>query len=341
MSTKRYIILFLCISAICGFVGSDVRADTVIPYSLDSGWIYEADYPETLELSEDPAGGIIASFDIPDGIDGGGLDASRHALPGYSLHNHGFIQLEYRSFSSEITGTPDGPDLCLEIEFYDADGVFYEIAIAFSQDAEGFYFETWFESIYSDSYFLTSVPDGLSLAEGALGIYSDSTIVLPYFMDSTGSVLFPFDAWDVSGITGTHDYRVDNDFEGDTSAGGTIIASVILERVVYDLGPLPVLPPEDPIEEILEFVEDSVEDQTLTGDGPGKSGDNRLNALINMIEEAQTLIEAGLYEEACDQLWSVYRRCDGELRPPDFVTGDAADDLADMILLIMDELGCE
>ena len=113
-----------------------------------------------------------------------------------------------------------------------------------------------------------------------------------------------------------------------------------LEQVVYDLGPPPIPPSEDPIEEILEFVEESVEDGTLTGEGPGKSADNRLNALINMLEEAQSLIEAGLYEEACGQLWSAYRKCDGESQPPDFVTGDAADDLAVMILLMMDELGC-
>jgi hypothetical protein len=98
--------------------------------------------------------------------------------------------------------------------------------------------------------------------------------------------------------------------------------------------------PIDEIEEILDFVDESVDVGTLTGDGPGNSGDNRLNALINMLEEAQSLIEAGLYDEACDQLWSTYRKCDGESRPPDFITGEAAEDLADMILLMMDELGC-
>jgi hypothetical protein len=98
--------------------------------------------------------------------------------------------------------------------------------------------------------------------------------------------------------------------------------------------------PIDEIEEVLDFVDESVDAGTLAGEGTGNSGNNRLNALINMLEEAQGLIEAGLYEEACGQLWSAYRKCDGEPRPPDFVTGDAAEDLADMILLIMDELGC-
>ena len=97
----------------------------------------------------------------------------------------------------------------------------------------------------------------------------------------------------------------------------------------------------DPIEEILDFIDDSVGDGTLTGEGPGNSADNRLNALRNKLEEAQSLIEAGSLEEACDKLWSTYRKCDGELRPPDFVAGEAAEDLANMILWLMNELGCD
>lgn len=94
------------------------------------------------------------------------------------------------------------------------------------------------------------------------------------------------------------------------------------------------------IEEILYFVDEYVEDGTLIGEGSGESAENRLNALVNMLEEAAYLIEEGLYEEACDRLWDAYRKCDGDPRPPDFVTGDAADDLAEMILVVMNELGC-
>jgi hypothetical protein len=60
--------------------------------------------------------------------------------------------------------------------------------------------------------------------------------VFPYFIDAAGSVVSPFVVWDVSGITGTHNYRCDNDFEGSTMTGGTIIASVNLEQVVYGPG---------------------------------------------------------------------------------------------------------
>ena len=245
MDTKRYIILFLYVSVICVFAGSAVAANTVIPYTLtsvwtppimwDNGWTYIEYSPGTLWLTANPSGGIIASIDVPTGIggEGGGLGGSRHDLSTYSLHNHGFIQLEYSSFSSVITGNPEGLELCLEIEFDDADNVSYETGIEVWQDAGGSFFGTWFEIEENRPYYQTLVPDGLSVTEGALGLYSDGSLVLPYFMDTAGSVLYPFAAWDVSGITGTQGYRVDNDLTGTTAAGGTIIASVNLERVVY------------------------------------------------------------------------------------------------------------
>ena len=88
---------------------------------------------------------------------------------------------------------------------------------------------------------------------------------------------------------------------------------------------------EEQINQILYFVDDSIEDGALTGDGPGKSADNRLNALTNMLEEAQSLIEAEMYEEALEQLESIYKHVDGESPPKDFVKGEAAAGLAAMI----------
>lgn len=244
MGMKRCIILFLYVSIICVFAGSAVAANTVIPYTLNSGWIYTEGYPGTLLLTANPSGGIIASINIPTGIDDGGLVASRHDLPGYLLHNQGFIQLEYSSLSSVLTGTPEGPSLCLEIEFRDAGNVRYEMGIDLSQDAGGYSFETWFAEDGGFDYgYETPIPDGLSIAEGALGFYSNGLLVFPYFMDAADTVLYPFAAWEVSGITGTHSYRCDNDFEGYTMAGETIIASVNLEQVVYGLGNPPIPAP--------------------------------------------------------------------------------------------------
>ena len=92
------------------------------------------------------------------------------------------------------------------------------------------------------------------------------------------------------------------------------------------------------IEDVLEFIDDSVEAGDLEGSGPGNSANGRLNALINMIETAGDLIADGLYEEAYQQLEDAYKKCDGQSPPPDFVEGDAAAELAEMILSLMEIL---
>jgi hypothetical protein len=99
----------LVLVAILGIsLASPVAADTVIPYTIDvwtppvtvhNGWTYTEEILGTLWLTANPSGGIIADIDLPTGTDDGGLVASRHDLPDYSLHNHGFIQLEYSSLS--------------------------------------------------------------------------------------------------------------------------------------------------------------------------------------------------------------------------------------------------
>jgi hypothetical protein len=61
-----------------------------------------------------------------------------------------------------------------------------------------------------------------------------------------------------------------------------------------DVAPVPELT----IETILEFFDESVDDGILTGYGPGKSAEGRLNALRNMLEMAGDLIETGDIEGA-------------------------------------------
>jgi hypothetical protein len=94
-------------------------------------------------------------------------------------------------------------------------------------------------------------------------------------------------------------------------------------------------PPDQQIQDIIDFIEESVDAGTLAGSGPGSSGDGRLNALVNMIEAAGDLIEAGDFEQAYEQLEQAYRRCDGLSPPPDFVDGEARETLAAMILDLM------
>jgi hypothetical protein len=101
---------------------------------------------------------------------------------------------------------------------------------------------------------------------------------------------------------------------------------------------LPEPTPEEQIEEILNFVDESVDEGTLEGVGPGKSAENRLVAVMNMLEEAWVLIEAELYAQACHQLRDVLKKCDGQSSPLDTVTGSAAEELAAMINDLMDEI---
>jgi hypothetical protein len=59
-----------------------------------------------------------------------------------------------------------------------------------------------------------------------------------------------------------------------------------------------------------------------------------------MIEAAGDLIEDGDIEQACGQLTAAYKKTDGQNKPPDFVSGPAAEELAAMIQELMDELEC-
>jgi len=99
--------------------------------------------------------------------------------------------------------------------------------------------------------------------------------------------------------------------------------------------------PMEQIDGILDSVETSIADGSLVGSGPGKSAKGRLKALVNMLKHARNLIEAESFEEACQQLQSAYAHTDGQNRPPDFVAGDAAADLAAQIQELIETLGCD
>ncbi len=94
------------------------------------------------------------------------------------------------------------------------------------------------------------------------------------------------------------------------------------------------------LDEFSDFIDNSVDDGTLVGSGPGSSADGRLTALRDKIDEAIALIEADDISGACHKLQNVLNRVDGLPRPPDFATGDAADELRTLILEIRYSLGC-
>jgi TolB protein len=99
-------------------------------------------------------------------------------------------------------------------------------------------------------------------------------------------------------------------------------------------------PPAQQIAEILQFFDESVHAGTLVGNGPGLIGYLRLYALRAMLQVAAYLIKVGDITCACYDLQHAYQRTDGNPRPPDFVTGPAALELAAKILDLRANLGC-
>jgi len=104
------------------------------------------------------------------------------------------------------------------------------------------------------------------------------------------------------------------------------------------LGPIPSRPPEQQIENIQEVFDDAVVSQDLVGVGLGNSAHGKLNALRNMLERAEELVDQGKISDAIHQLEDAYKRVDGNPKPPDFAGGDEADNLADLILSLIDSL---
>jgi len=95
--------------------------------------------------------------------------------------------------------------------------------------------------------------------------------------------------------------------------------------------------------DLLADIIDFILTNDIEGDGPGNSADNRYNAFLNMLHTVSDLIEADDNEGACGLLNSIAKKCDGEGRPPDFITGDpeTMDELMDMIEMLMEDLGCD
>lgn len=118
-----------------------------------------------------------------------------------------------------------------------------------------------------------------------------------------------------------------------------------LHEIDFMIRVIVVLPPREQIANTLDFFDTSVDEGTLVGVGPGNSAEKRLMAIRNMIEAAGDLIGDGLFAEACQQLMDAYSKTDGlgdpPDSPPDFVEGEAAPELAGMILELMETLECQ
>jgi hypothetical protein len=124
----------------------------------------------------------------------------------------------------------------------------------------------------------------------------------------------------------------------------------------YEYSPPPAVDPEsDPLPEpdlnsepapaelatqLLDFYENALQEGSLTGNGRGKSAGGRENAVKNMLQSTIELIADHDSPGACGQLQAIYRKTDGTKGPQDFVGGDAAGQLAEMISTLMDSMNC-
>ena len=97
------------------------------------------------------------------------------------------------------------------------------------------------------------------------------------------------------------------------------------------------VPPSKQIVNILDFIDTSVEDGSLTGKGPGKSGKNRLKTFIKMIETIKEHIDRQHYKPASNKIDVVLKRCDSQ-SSSGFVEGLAIDKLIKMLLQLKNDL---
>ena len=103
------------------------------------------------------------------------------------------------------------------------------------------------------------------------------------------------------------------------------------------------IPPEQIFQDLLDFYDENIDDGDLQGIGPGNSAENREHAIRNMIIAANDLYADGFIEEACEQLWDIYMKIDGEsppASPPDFIEGDAVEEFRQQVLDLLEAIGC-
>ena len=94
------------------------------------------------------------------------------------------------------------------------------------------------------------------------------------------------------------------------------------------------------IKDILAFFDQSIINKKLYGMGPGKSAVNRLNAFRNMLVSLENLTSTGEIDKACGRISAISNKCDGQSPPPDFVNGEATQNLSNLIKELALNFGC-
>ena len=89
-----------------------------------------------------------------------------------------------------------------------------------------------------------------------------------------------------------------------------------------------------------DYIDNCYATGTLEGLGSGKSPDKKVNALINQIELAGYYLEEDMIDKGCNLLSGIYRKVDGESRPPDFVKGPCVVGLSEAVIALMNFHQC-
>jgi hypothetical protein len=112
-------------------------------------------------------------------------------------------------------------------------------------------------------------------------------------------------------------------------------------NITYDPMPEPCL--IWMIDRIIAFVIESAENETL--EGTGNSPDDRIEDLIEKLGKVRNFIVKETIDQACKHLSKILLKCDGISPPPDVVrdisNSGATEELADMIIVLMENLECE
>ena len=106
----------------------------------------------------------------------------------------------------------------------------------------------------------------------------------------------------------------------------------------------PVTNPLTPLEQIhaiIDFFDNGVAGGNLSGIGKTEqAAAGKVKAFSNMLRQAQHLIENENTEGACGLLMEAYKKVDGTSRPPNFIGGSAAPELASKINALIQDLNC-
>jgi hypothetical protein len=89
----------------------------------------------------------------------------------------------------------------------------------------------------------------------------------------------------------------------------------------------PPPPPSQECEAMIAVFETAVAEGRITGTGSGNSAKGRLGAFHHMLVEVCELWNGDAVQDACDMLAAAAKKCDGQDKPGDFITGEGVADI--------------